>query len=147
MPDLDRPLSETGLREARDVAAQALALGWKPDLLLCSPARRCRQTADMFAESLGTAPVSIDNSLYAGGSEAYLAAIEESARQGSVMLVGHNPVMEVLAQELSISGAWLGTIADGYPTAGLLALDLPASTRSNFLHAGEVVAFLKPSFA
>lgn len=56
--DPDAPLTENGRAQA-----QALA-GWlpeqRPDLLLTSPSRRVRSTADIIAAALGVEPVVID---------------------------------------------------------------------------------------
>ena len=51
MADADRPLTERGLRDAR-AAGRWLAQQALPELVLCSPARRTRQTWQAVAEQL-----------------------------------------------------------------------------------------------
>ena len=48
--DFDRSLDETGRFEARDVAEQAALAGLVPNVLVSSPALRCRQTTSALLD-------------------------------------------------------------------------------------------------
>ena len=44
--DFDRPLSRDGLAEAEAAGAWLRKQSWTPDLIVCSPARRARETLE-----------------------------------------------------------------------------------------------------
>ena len=51
--DLDRPLSPQGLAEAEAVARWLKEQGLVPDRVLCSPARRTRETLEAVMDAIG----------------------------------------------------------------------------------------------
>ena len=146
MSDYDRPLDERGRFEARDVAEQALMAGVRPDILVSSPAVRCRQTTAAFLDVFRDLKAREDEQLYSGGSEAYLGHISQHGDARSLMIIGHNPMIEALAHHLARPSAITGPIAMGYPTAGLLALAFPMPLPHTMLQAGQVEHFIAPSF-
>jgi phosphohistidine phosphatase len=117
--DHDRPLNRRGKR-ARTTVADHIK-GWHVDLLLCSTARRARETAKPVAASLGCR-VQYEEALYAavpGGLQEVVHMLPD--RFASVMLVGHNPSLEEFTTMLC------GQSPD-YPTAALATIDLPTET-------------------
>ena len=100
--DHDRPLAGRGRREA------ALAGRWLRenaadiDLVVCSSAKRARQTWKLVAKQLDNAPPArVDDRLYAASVRGLLAVVRklpESAR--AVLLIGHNPGLEELVADL-----------------------------------------------
>ena len=50
--DFDRPLAPRGRSEAKAMGEQLAALGFRPDLVLISPALRTRETWELAAEAL-----------------------------------------------------------------------------------------------
>ena len=100
-PDFDRRLTERGQNDA-DAAGSWLAdERIQPDLVLCSPAARTRQTwqgvSIAFAQAqpgAGSPEVRYEQSLYAGGrTEIFdlLRNVPDSVR--TVLVVGHNPIV------------------------------------------------------
>ncbi|NIP89767.1 MAG: histidine phosphatase family protein, partial [Gammaproteobacteria bacterium] len=53
LEDFDRPLAPRGEKAAPVMAAYLASKGLRPDLVLCSPAARARQTWALVAQSLG----------------------------------------------------------------------------------------------
>ncbi|CAN7375439.1 SixA phosphatase family protein [Rhizobium sp. LjRoot254] len=143
--DFERPLDEQGRFEARDVAEQALMAGMRPDVLVSSPARRCRETTAAFLDVFRDLRSQEDEQLYSGGSDAYLGHIVAHRDVGSLMIIGHNPMIEALAHHLARPSAIIAPIAMGYPTAGLLALSFPKPLPHKMLHAGEALHFFTPA--
>jgi len=143
--DFDRPLDERGRFEARDVAEQALMAGVRPDMLVSSPALRCRQTTSALLDVFRDLKSREDEQLYSGGSEAYLSHIVLHGDIRSLMIVGHNPMIEALAHHLARPSAVIAPIAMGYPTAGLLVLAFPMPLPHKILHAGRAEHFIAPS--
>lgn len=125
--DFDRPLSDKGYDDAEIVADRAADKGYRPELIVSSTARRCRQTADAVHRSMGLSleVVYIDE-LYNATPDVYLSVIE-AQRKSSIMLVGHNPTIEQTLEALIGHDALLRGIPAGYPPGGLAALDFDAA--------------------
>lgn len=100
--DRERPLAEEGREDIRRVATAALKAGLLPDLVLCSPAVRTRETAEAFlAATRAQADVSFIEEIYDGSADDLLQLIVAVPVQVlRLMLVGHNPDLENLARRL-----------------------------------------------
>ncbi|MBL0375035.1 histidine phosphatase family protein [Rhizobium sp. KVB221] len=143
--DFDRPLDQRGRAEALDVARQAHALGLQPRHVVASPAQRCLETAAIFTEVAGGPQPHFEGALYSEGVEAYLAQIRQHRHEGSLLLVGHNPMIEGLASMLMASGPAETALAFGYPTAGLLSLEFASPLPADLLHKGKPIGLLTAS--
>ncbi|MCM2439981.1 histidine phosphatase family protein [Agrobacterium vitis] len=139
--DFDRPLSNTGYAHAEMITGMAADKGYRPDLVICSTAVRCRQTADAVRRSMCAEDVEIRyiDALYNGGAETYLEILHSSSPQGSIMLIGHNPAIEECLHVLIGEQALASTIPQGYPAGGLAIIDA-ADTPSRW----QLVDFLQP---
>lgn len=119
LADFDRPLNERGRRAAPLVGRFMRKQKLQPDLVLCSPAERARQTAALVAEAAGLlAPVRFDERIYEA-TAARLVEVVSQAEEGAaeLLLVGHNPGMEELIETLT--GAH-----ERMPTAALACITL-----------------------
>ena len=143
--DFDRPLDDVGRAEARDVAEQAVLTGLVPEVLVSSPALRCRQTTAILLDVFRSVRPTEDMALYSGGLDAYFAQIHAHAAHGSLMIVGHNPMIEAVAHHLASETEITAPMAMGYPTAGLLAIDLARPLSVKRAHSGKAIAMLTPS--
>lgn len=117
--DFDRPLAPRGERDAPRMGRWILDRGLVPDRILSSPARRARQTARLVAEAVGfdRLEVEFDDRIYGAGVEELLEILG-GIEGGRVLLVGHNPGLELLVDRLAGSRA----VRDGgkfFPTAAL----------------------------
>ncbi|KMO95222.1 SixA phosphatase family protein [Streptomyces roseus] len=128
VPDHDRPLGPRGVRDAPAVGRLfARSLG-VPDLVLCSPARRARDTWDLAAAELDrTPPVRHDPRLYAADACDLLDVIREVPPEvGTLLLVGHNPGLEDLL--LVVAAAAVGDALERartkFPTSAVAVLAL-----------------------
>ena len=121
--DLDRPLSAEGLAEAeaagRWIAEQRLI----PDCVLCSPARRTRETLEAVLSVVGYVDQRIEPAIYEATPGNLIAVAEAHAEVGRLMLVGHNPGFERLSALLH-SGQ--SSEYRGMPPAGIAVLSLPS---------------------
>jgi phosphohistidine phosphatase len=124
LPDVERPLAPRGERAARSIAEYLRRKRIRPSLVLCSSARRARQTLEAIEPSLGKrCAVELSSELYAASVETLLErlrAVPESA--GSVMLIGHNPGLEELALALASTGADLPRLRGKFPTGALAVI-------------------------
>ncbi len=109
LADIDRPLNTRGRRDAPAMGRWLLGQGTLPELILASPARRARATAEHLLSELGLAPANLveDRDLYFEGSDGMVRALERvEDRFDRVMMVGHNPVMTRLLNQLTGGDVW-----------------------------------------
>lgn len=97
-PDQERQLTERGRQEAKEIAERLLELGWAPQKVLSSDARRTRQTWEVMAPTFGSdVSVTWDESLYLAGVDAVQRALFElSDEVTDVLVLGHNPGWQAL---------------------------------------------------
>ena len=127
LKDFDRPLAPRGEAAAPRMGAHMAAHDIEPELILCSPAVRTRQTLDLVLPHLkGDPTVFYEEGFYLASASQLLARVHKvEAKVRHVMLVGHDPGMHGLAVELAGSGRpkEMQALAAKFPTAGLAMLD------------------------
>lgn len=118
--DEDRPLSSRGRADAQAAGGWLAAQPLVPELVLCSPSKRTRQTWHAVAAGLpaDAAPeVRYERRIYTGDVEELLELVRElDDAVGGVLVVGHNPSLSQLALGLDPDG---GLDSDGLRTCGL----------------------------
>ncbi len=127
--DHERPLTPRGRRQSGQVGTDMRAAGIVPDVVLCSSSVRTRQTWDLLRATLRADPeVAFADELYGAGVEQAIAAIREvDEAAGTVLVVGHEPVMSATATALAGLGsdeATYGRVRLGVPTAAWTVLSL-----------------------
>ena len=122
--DFDRPLTPRGLADAAAAARAMRAAGHVPDLLLASPARRTRQTAEVVVATmeLPSSVLRFVDSLYNGTASTLARELQRASSAGLVLLVAHNPGISALAQKLAEDPA-----RPPLPPAGWGCFSAPAS--------------------
>lgn len=148
--DFDRPLTGRGRANASEMGLAMRASGFIPDLVLCSTARRARETWECAARSLGPVPDApiFTDSLYSCDSAGYLAIVRNApGHPASLLIVGHNPMIEDLAIVSAGhgDGTELASLASGFPTSALAVLQFPQRLAEATPGAGTLVAFLTPA--
>jgi phosphohistidine phosphatase len=101
--DFDRPLEERGHRDAPRMGTALKERGPVPDLVICSPALRAKETIDAFARAAElNAEIHFDEHIYGATSAELLAIIHRVPDTCSTLLmVGHNPGFEDLTNRLT----------------------------------------------
>lgn len=103
--DFERDLTEDGLSVAERMGVWLESAGMVPDLVICSPAERTRQTWNAAAPAFDpTPPVIFEEAIYEAEVENLLAVVR--AVDGDVqtlLMVGHNPGLELLTGLLAES--------------------------------------------
>jgi len=103
LSDMDRPLNKRGRRTSPEMGQRMREQGHTPDLIISSPANRAITTSINIAHELGIdeAEIITDEDLYFSGAESMLDVLESvDDRYRKVMMTGHNPTMEYLANRL-----------------------------------------------
>jgi phosphohistidine phosphatase len=102
--DDDRPLTEEGIQKMRRAAAGLRNLNFVPELIVCSPLLRAKQTAEILLEAFGESiKVNILPALKpsADRRDLYHSIEEYEKKLSSLMLVGHQPSLGEIAGEIA----------------------------------------------
>ncbi|MEU9887275.1 histidine phosphatase family protein [Sphaerisporangium sp. NPDC051017] len=105
LADRERPLTHRGERDAARAGQTLKAMGLSPDLVLCSPSLRTRQTAELaLADLAPAAPLHLESEIYEAYPDELLELIGRTDDDVStLLLVGHNPGVHELVVNLSLS--------------------------------------------
>ena len=120
LADIDRPLNKRGKQNAPEMGRRLRRLGLRPDLVISSPARRARHTAKLLAKECGVPrkKIHLIPEVYDSYPAKLLQLIQGlDNRWNTVLIVGHNPEVTILANLLADLGL------DNVPTGGIVALD------------------------
>jgi phosphohistidine phosphatase len=101
--DHARPLAKRGRHDAPAVGRWLRAHGYLPDVVVCSTARRTRQTWELVAPELGASPlVTFEPRAYEASALTLLYLAQElPSRYRAALLIGHNPATSDLANSLA----------------------------------------------
>lgn len=146
-PDRDRRLTGRGRRQAAAAGRYLAAEGLLPGLVICSDARRTRETLDGLALGEGPA-VQFTPELYDGHVAELLALVRGvgPAEVSRVLMIGHNPTISDAGRHLAGEGepAALSRLGLGMPTSGLAVLKFEAADWSA-VGAGTLTRLLRPA--
>jgi len=133
-PDDERPLTDFGKKEARQVAKFLNRLKVKPDLIVSSPLPRALQTAEAAAEQLKT-KLPQDEALEPGFGIGELSTVLKQHGSKVLMLVGHEPDFS------SVISALTGGFVK-MSKAGVALIDIDPETEK-----GRLLWLFPPKFA
>ncbi len=109
LADYQRPIKKRGFQESARVGLWLREQGLVPELLMSSPARRARDTAETVASNMDYSEENIfwNESVYMADVSELLDAIATTPEEcTSLMIIGHNPGLEdllfYLCEELDI---------------------------------------------
>jgi phosphohistidine phosphatase len=155
LDDHDRPLAPRGVEAVKLLAEYIRKSGIRPDQILCSSARRTQETMQAVSEAGETL---IERGLY---DASYGSLIERLRRvpsaTGSVMLIGHNPAMQMLVLRLTgangdeYSNGTGGSLGDDladvqrkFPTGALATLEFDCEWAELGPGRAELVSYVRP---
>jgi len=99
--DFDRPLAQQGLEDAAALGKLIAKQSYMPDNVLCSTAKRTRETLDAFALPAST-KIAHHEKMYDASAADLLEIIQSTDDSAqSILLVGHNPAIHELALRLA----------------------------------------------
>ncbi len=148
-PDRDRPLAARGVKDAKAMGQVFLDHPPLPDRILCSSARRTRETLAALLPVLdANFDVTVTDNLYEDAGS-YLEVLQSFAGGANVVLIiGHNPLVHMTAMNLAGDGADDGRARMGakYPTGALAFLEFRGGDWGHIAPAsGSLSAFVTPS--
>ena len=114
LTDLARPLNQRGRASAPIMAKWVVENSLMPSLVLCSSANRTQQTLELMMHywtsmqhtisNLKMPEIQIDEGLYLASDSLILSIVSDTPAIGDkqrILILGHNPGMEILASKLS----------------------------------------------
>jgi len=159
-PDHDRPLARRGRRDSPVMGRWLRAAGHVPDQVVCSTARRARETWQLAQAGLGaTPPVSFDSRVYQASAMQLLDLVRGTAATArTLLIVGHDPGVPELALALAAASqpAHAGGLSDAgppsafdrmrakFPTAALAVLEFTGSWGQLVLGSARLTRFVTP---
>ena len=138
MKDFDRPLNERGKGDAPEMAKRVKDKGINIDLLVSSPAKRAKKTAQYFAEVFGEkkGEIKLVDELYLAAPAAFIKTIQSlDDHSSSVAMFAHNPGITEFASSLS------NVRVDDMPTCAVYAVQAEVSHWKEFMQAEKKFLF------
>src|SRR5262245_12922648 len=146
LDDRERPLAPRGRRAAGQICGYLIQHDLSPALVLCSSARRTRETLAGLLPAIRTdATIRIEEQLYGADTGSLLRRIrvvEEPVP--SVLAIGHNPAMHELARKLASGDPRAAEIDAAYPAGALAVFEVRGDWSSLDAAASTVAEFVKP---
>jgi len=127
LEDFDRGLSKRGQKSAPEMGAFIRHNDLRPDIVLCSPAQRTRDTFKLTFDDEHAPAQRFDERLYHASSATMLDLLRNlPAEVEHVMILGHNPGLHTLALDLFSHGESdaVEAICRKFPTCGLAVIDI-----------------------
>jgi phosphohistidine phosphatase len=125
--DADRPLSPRGREAAPRIGAYMAAHALVPDFVVCSTARRARESWELVAAALPSRPPTrFDDRLYGASHEELANVVRETSDDTHALLViGHNPGLKDFAEFIVATGDLEAReqLHEKLPTAALAVID------------------------
>jgi len=147
--DHERPLAKRGRRDAPVAGRWLGESGYVPDAVVCSTARRARETWELAAAGLAEAvpgaapPVRYEPRVYEATVLGLLMLVREfDGDLGTVLVVGHNPGLAELTVGLAAPPP---EPPAAFPTAAVAVLGLPGDWADAGPGEGRLLAFAIPA--
>lgn len=150
--DHERPLAPRGNKSAPQIGAYMRAKGYRPALVLCSTAKRTRETLALVLSALASEPETyFERALYLAEWPGLMAEIRDAPAATPLLVVGHNPGLEQLAIALALQPqtaaerARAESLANKFPTAALAVLDFDIADWSDLRPGtGRLIDYVRP---
>ncbi len=133
--DFDRPLNKRGKKDALAMGDYLTKMKVDIDLIISSPAKRALETSRILTKKFSfNKKIQLEQTLYEGNLKNILSMIMNIDEQfQNVMLIGHNPVLTVLANYL------LNENIDNIPTSGIVAIKFSSDWRTISENCGTLL--------
>jgi phosphohistidine phosphatase len=142
MSDFQRPLSKKGKSDVIYMAKRLKNFEILPDLVISSPAKRAKTTAEVIAETINyqKSKIMYLESLYDSSYQAYrylLDSLDDSLN--SIFMVAHNPTITEVGETLS------GAILTNMPTCSIVCIEFDVQSFKDIKeNSGKILFFDYP---
>jgi phosphohistidine phosphatase len=141
-PDFERALRPRGQRDSAAAGRWFSERGLRPDLVLCSAARRTKQTWQHLSAALQPEPppeFTADRQLYEADSGDVAEILRQAGGESATVLyIGHNPAAAGLVGLLTGS-------EPAFPTAAIAVIGIRGSWADLASGGGELIASWTPA--
>ena len=148
LKDFDRGLDERGTEDMPRIAEAMSRKNYLPPVVICSPALRTRMTLHGIMAAYENPPrVDYEETLYSDTPEAYWNAVRAVEEPVDVMIIGHNPMCEIMASEAAPRGdaQALALLRTKYPTGALAVIEFGEDNWSDVRPGrGRLLDFMIP---
>jgi len=150
--DHERPLAKRGRRDAPVVGHWIATSGYQPDAVVCSTARRARETWELVAAELASAAapevaapeVRYEPRVYEASVLSLLMLVRGfDPAWRTVMIVGHNPGLAELT--VGLANPDTAEIPHAFPTAAVAVLGLRGDWAAAAPGEAGLLAFVVPA--
>jgi phosphohistidine phosphatase len=120
MSDFERPLNKRGFASAPLMGRELINKKRIPELIISSPALRAKTTAELLASVIDyNRAIQFEKNFYFGYIDEIIQLVRKTDNSlRSIMIVGHNPTLEYLLEELLIQ-----QVAYSFPTAAIASIN------------------------
>ena len=143
LADHDRPLAPRGRKAAALIGEHLRRERLAVELVLCSTARRARETLELLRLDSVAGATHVEPELYGASAEELLERLHQLPEDlEAALLIGHNPAIHDLAAGLT--GARSGLAERKFPTGALAELSFTASWSGLRPQGANLEAFVRP---
>jgi phosphohistidine phosphatase len=149
LADFDRQLADRGLKAAPKMGMALRDSSVRPDLILCSPSVRTRQTLALAQALAWDIPpeTRFEKKVYEATVQTLVKLVKEAPDGlGHVMIVGHNPGLQNLAVALAEPGPDRELLMQKLSTASVVSFAFDQKRWKDLKPgSGRVVLFITPN--
>jgi phosphohistidine phosphatase len=128
--------------------ADYISRHFSPELIICSPALRAKQTCLQVCDKSGRADDSVQwqADLYLASTHTLLITISEAMQKcDSLLMIGHNPGFDDLVDYLSANELPLTASGKLMTTSALAVIDIPRQQKSLSANCGKSMSLVRPA--
>ena len=144
--DFERPLTDRGNKDASRIGRWIQEHDWLPDQIICSPAKRVKQTVDHLCQQIGidSRAVGYDKRIYEADQNHLLNMLKETnSLTTRLLMVGHNPSFSDLLNFLC-SDSTHPSVDRSMSSAALAVIALKAPWSALDQGSGELMSLIQP---
>jgi phosphohistidine phosphatase len=139
LPDLDRPIIEKGINNTKKITNELKDKKVVVDHIICSHAKRARETAKIIATGINypIEKIEVSKNIYEVSEEDILDVIfGVNDDTNSLMIIGHNPTFTQFANR------FLDEQIELLPTSGVVSINFDTNSWLNVTKAKHKTTFI-----
>lgn len=141
LADFDRPLSNRGEKDAQKLCAFAEMNGIVIDKVMCSNAKRTKETFDLVADGFNfpIADAFYTEDLYFGDVNNIVSSLRKlDEKLKNILIVGHNPTLHMLVEILTEDSI------EKFSTCNLAIINFKGEWKTLDFHKSSLKSLIRP---